>query len=336
LAPGNEPPAIALPTYPFVGIPTFLRSEYCRELDQLDADIAVLGFPSDEGSPYMPGARFGPRAMREHSLRFRRTGFYDSRQKRMIMEEELTAGRLVDVGDVDVLPTNAELTFARATDVVRTLLDRGALPVVMGGDHAVSFPVVRAFTDPVHVFHFDAHIDYAPFIHGYEYTNAHAFRQIHHMSHVQSLTQVGIRGLRNPHAWVQDSLQDGNRIVTMEEFRDLSMTDLVGALPQGSKVYVSIDIDVLDMSLVPGCVSAEPDGMAYADLRDVLMELADHVEIVGMDLVEVNPQLDVATGVTSYLATNVILELLGRICEQAAWKERTAERAAARQQLTTG
>jgi agmatinase len=210
------------------------------------------------------------------------------------------------------------------------ILARGALPVVLGGDHAISFPVVRAFQEPLHVVHFDAHLDYAPFIHGLEMTNAHAFRHITRMPHVQSLTQVGIRSLRNTREMMEDSLADGNRVVTMEEFLDTSWRGFVERLPKDARCYVSLDIDVLDLPLVPGCVSAEPNGMSYAMLRDTLFALAEHTQIVGFDLVEVNPQLDVGTGITSYLAAHTIVEFLGRICDQPRWVADREARAARR------
>ena len=309
-------------TYPFSGIPSFLRADICTNLKALDADIAVMGVPTDEGSPFMPGSRFGPRSIREHSLRFGKEGYYDHDSNKMFLVHELTHRRLVDVGDADVLMTNIEATFENVTRMTRQVLDHGALPVVLGGDHAISFPVVRAFSDPLHVVHFDAHIDYAPFVHGFEYTNSHAFRHIYRMPHVQTLTQVGIRSLRNPQAWVADSLNDGNRIITMAELKRTSPMELVSRLPKDASCYVSIDIDVLDLPLIPGCVSAEPNGMSYAELRDVLFALAKHTEIVGFDLVEVNPQLDIGTGITSYLAAHTILEFLGRICDQPRWVAR--------------
>ena len=310
------------PTYPFAGIPSFLRSKICVDVDSLDADIAIMGAPTDEGSPFMPGSRFGPRGIREHSLRFERSGYFDQRTGRSFLEYELTHSRIADVGDADILPTDVEGTFRNITELARRVLDQQALLVVLGGDHAISFPVVRAFSNPLHVVHFDAHIDYAPFMHGFEMTNVHAFRHIHHMSHVLSLTQVGIRSLRNPRAWVQDSLNDGNRIVGMEEFRNIGPQSLAETVPQGSQCYVSIDIDVLDLPLVPGCVSAEPNGMSYAELRDALAALSERAEIVGFDLVEVNPQLDIGTGITSYLAAHTILEFLGSICAQPWWAAR--------------
>ncbi len=247
--------------FPFVGIPSFLGSAICTDLDSLDADIAVLGAPTDEGSPFMPGSRFGARSIREHSLRFVTDGrgYYDPRARRRFLEREMVEGRIADVGDADVLPTNVVDTFANITALTRGVIERGAMPVALGGDHAITYPVVRAFEgeEPFHVVHFDAHIDYMPFVHGLEFTS-----------------------------------------------------------------YVSVDIDVLDMSLIPGCVSAEPDGMSYAELRDAMLAVAERTRVIGLDLVEVNPLLDVRTGLTSYLAAHIVVESLGRICDQPWWRER--------------
>ena len=274
----------------------------------------------------MPGARFGPRGIREHSLRFGGRGYFDQDANKVFLEREMTNRRIVDVGDADVLPTDVERTFENITNLTRRVLDRGALPVVLGGDHAITFPVVRAYDVPLHVVHFDAHIDYAPFMHGFEFTNGHAFRHIYHMDHVDSLTQVGIRSMRNNREWLEDSINDGNRVIGMAEARSLGPRGVVEPLPRDANCYVSIDIDVLDLPLVPGCVSAEPNGMTYAELRDSLIAIAEHTNVIGFDLVEVNPQLDVGTGITSYLAAHTILEFLGRICDQPRWDGRAKAR----------
>ena len=286
--------------------------------------IAVLGVPFDEGVPFMPGSRFGPRALREHSLRMTGAGvgFYDPERRRQYLEFELKNHCIVDVGDADVLPTNVKGTFDNVTAMVAEILGRGAMPVVLGGDHSITYPVVRGYSEPLHVVHFDAHMDYMPFVHDLEYTNAHAFRHISPMPHVQSLTQVGIRSLRNTREMVEDSLADGNRVVTMAEFRRDGARSVAESLEKDSNTYVSIDVDVLDISLVPGCVSAEPNGMTYDELRDTLIGLAEHTNVIGFDLVEVNPQLDVGTGVTSYLGAHTVVEFLGHICDQPRWKER--------------
>ena len=317
---------------PFVGIPSFLRSVIATDLDRLDADIAVMGVPSDEGSPFMPGSRFGPRGIREHSMRFgaRGQGYYDPSLRREFLGHELAHGRIVDAGDADVLPTHVAGTFDNVTTMVRRLLARGALPIVLGGDHGITYPVVRAYAEPLHVVHFDAHLDYLPFVHGLELTNSHPFRHIARMAHVRSLTQVGIRSLRNSRVMMDDSLGDGNRIVTMEEFRDVTPRGLVDRIPRDAACYVSVDVDVLDLPLVPGCVSAEPNGFQYAELRDTLRALAEHTRIVGFDLVEVNPMLDVGTAITSYLAAHTIVEFLGWLCAQPWWVAGRDARGAAR------
>jgi agmatinase len=321
--------------YPFAGIPSFLRVPIATDLSRLDADIAVVGIPTDEGSPFLPGSRLGPRGIREHSLRFGPDGFYDQRDGRDYLVEELQAGLIADTGDVDVVTTAVELTFDNVTARLGGILETGALPVVIGGDHSISYPVVRAFQQPVHVVHFDAHIDYSPFQHGFTYTNTHAFRHIRRLDHVKSLTQVGIRSLRNSRVAVTDSIDDGNSVLGMEAFRDMGSGGIAESLPKDAPVYVSIDIDVLDLSLVPGCVSAEPDGLMYAELRDALVALAEHTEVVGFDLVEVNPLLDVGTGVTSYLAAHTMIEFLGHVCAQPRWAARRAERAE-RRRLSAG
>ncbi len=312
---------------PFVGIPTFLRAPLVEDPVDLDADIAVFGVPFDEGSPMLAGSRMGPRAIREHSLRFAggdNAGIYDPTTRRTYLARELGERRIADVGDADVWPTAVETSFDNASALTRSVLASGAMPVMLGGDHSVTYPVVRGFdvVEPVHVIHFDAHLDYAPFVHDLRFTNMHPFRHIAPMEHVLSLTQVGIRSLRTGVEEHEDSLADGNKVFTMQDFLEGGAAAVAGAVPADSRVYVSIDIDVLDLPLIPGCVSAEPEGMSYAQLRDTLHAIAVHADVVGLDLVEVNPPLDVGTGITSYLAAHTVIEFLGCICAQPRWQAR--------------
>src|SRR5437899_2410504 len=128
---------------PFVGIPSFLRAPICLDPDDFDGAIAVMGVPFDEGSPFLSGSRLGPRALREHSLRFvsGSGGFYNPETRKSYLDVELTQNLIVDIGDADVAPTNVERTFAEITAMVRAVLDRGALPVVLGGDHSITYPI---------------------------------------------------------------------------------------------------------------------------------------------------------------------------------------------------
>jgi agmatinase len=308
---------------PFVGIPSFLRSRIVGPDEDFDAKIAVFGAPTDEGSPFMPGSRFGPRALREHSLRFvsNNPGYFDPNRGRVFLEREMRDGLIVDLGDADIVATNIASSFDSITTLTARILGKGAIPVVLGGDHAISYPVVRAFEREVYVVHFDAHLDYMPFVHGTSTTNAHAFRHIAHMPHVRGLIQVGIRSLRNTEVMWQDTHSDGNTVVTMSRFRDLGPDEVAQLVPRGADCYISLDVDAMDLSLVPGCVSAEPDGLSYGELRDTLIALTEHTRIVGFDLVEVNPMLDVGTGVTAYLGAHTIIEFLGHLCDPAPQTE---------------
>jgi agmatinase len=310
--------------YPYVGIPTFLRSPIAESAE--GSDIAVLGVPIDEGSPFVPGSRFGPRAIREHSMRFVSApdSLFDIRTGSQVLSPGADGQRIVDLGDVEVAPATPELTAANITKAVGAVVGTAALPLVLGGDHSITYPIVRAFRGPLHVVQFDAHLDYQEAHGGYRYTNEHAFRQISHMESVASLTAVGIRSLRTSASHYRASIEDRNRIVAPHELRALGAQGLVELLPADVPCYVSIDIDALDHALVAGCVSAEPGGLSYDELREALVALAERVHIVGLDLVEVNPMVDTAAGATAYLAAHLLVETLGAICRQPRWSEHHA------------
>jgi len=304
---------------PFVGIPSYLRSPIVQDLSTLDADLAVIGVPSDEGSPWYPGARMAPRQMREMSVRYagygkmqQRGGYYDIETDRRFLEYEMTNGRIADCGDVDIIYTNPEATYRNITRSVGQILEAGAVPLVMGGDHAVTYGVVRAYEEPITVVHFDAHLDYRPFVHGAEYGNGSPMLKIGKLSNVGTMIQVGARGLRASVADLERTRERGNHVITMREYRESGINAVVNNLPESGKVYVSIDIDILDMPLVPGCASAEADGLTYDELRQVLFAIVAKNELVGLDVVEINPMLDVASNNTSLLGTQLMIETAGR------------------------
>lgn len=301
---------------PFTGIPTFLRAPLAPDLSRLDADVAVLGAPYDEGSPWKPGARFGPRAIREQSVRF--AGFGATRAQRGIYDvrvgrHRLADVRLVDAGDADVVYGTPELTFQNITAAVRAIHGQGVLPVVLGGDHAITSAAVAGITGPVHVVQLDAHLDYRPVAQGVRYGNGNPMRLVGEMAHVGRIFQVGIRSLRTSESDLKDSLARGNRVITRWEAAALGPAAIAAEVPADRPLYVTVDLDVLDLPLVPGCASAEPDGFSYAELRDILEALAARHRIVGFDVVELNPMLDVPGGNTALVACQIILEFLGAI-----------------------
>jgi agmatinase len=317
----------------FTGLVSFLRSPVCTDLDQLDADIAVLGVPTDEGSPWKPGSRFAPRKIRELSLQFAgrggvdsQRGYYDIAEDRRYLDYERMNQRIVDCGDSDIIYTNPKATFDNITADVRKILKAGAFPVVIGGDHAITYAIARAYDEHLNVVHFDAHIDYRPFEHGVQFSNGQPIRLVSELPNVGQILQVGIRSLRTRQQDVADSRGRGNDVVTIPEFRGRGPRGVLEKLPTGEPVYVSIDIDVLDMPLVPGCASAEVNGLTYEELRQTLFTIADQAEVVGFDLVEVNPMLDVPSENTSLIAAQLIMEFLARIVESPGYRKRHPKR----------
>jgi agmatinase len=269
---------------PYTGIPTFMRAPLAETPQALaGAAIAVLGAPFDEGSPFLPGSRMGPRAIREHSLRFPAGGLYDPETGESFLVREATGGLIRDAGDVDIRPANAARTFELITSRTREILDSGAFPVVLGGDHSITYPVFEAFDRPAHVLQFDAHQDYSEIDEDLSRTNSHAFRHITGMETCLGLTQVGIRGLRTTGAHVDELREKGHRVVPMSQARALGAAGIAQLLPEGAPVYVTIDVDALDMALIPGCVSGEPDGFSHRDLMAALRAVAERCEIVGFD-----------------------------------------------------
>lgn len=314
---------------PFTGLVTFLRSPACSDVDKLDGDIAILGVPSDEGSPWKPGSRFAPRKIREMSVKYagygpvqHQGGFYDIDEDRRFLEYEWVNKRIVDCGDSDIIYTNVKETFDGITRDVRRILTAGAFPIIIGGDHAITYPVVRAYEEHFNVVHFDAHLDYRPFVHGVQWANGNPIRLVSGLTTCGQIIQVGIRSLRTSQADLKDSRGRGNDVVTVAEFRRRGAEGVLVRLPEDESVYVSIDIDVLDMPLVPGCASAEVNGLTYDELRHTLFAIARGREVIGFDLVEVNPMLDVPSDNTSLLAAQLIIEFLGRIVENPAYRKR--------------
>lgn len=314
---------------PFVGIPSFLRARIAGDLDELDADIAILGVPSDEGSPWYPGARMAPRQVREMSVRYAeygpantRGGYYDLDEDRRYLVYETKSDRIVDCGDVDIVYTNPGKTMDNVTRAVRKILDARALPVVYGGDHAISYGVVRAYEQPVTVLHFDAHLDYRPFAHGAEFGNGSPIRKMAALPHVGQMVQVGMRSRRMSQDDLADARRGGNDVISMKEFRRGGLARVLDKVSAGAPTYVSIDIDVLDLPLVPGCASAEPDGFGYDELKQTLCGIADHVDVVGIDIVEINPMLDVRSNNTSLLGAQLGLEFMARVADSRPYLRR--------------
>jgi agmatinase len=307
-----------LTSLPHTGIATFCKAPYVPDLTDLKADVAVLGIPFDAATGMRPGCRQAPRAIRDASTRFgflgqRQTGYFDTAAGEHRMQGiQLQGVQFADVGDADVTNFNLEHNFKAVETLVGGVLAKNALPVVLGGDHSISYPVVRAFAAyaPLTVVLFDAHLDYRDEVMGQRYTNNSPFRRIQELGFVRQIITLGLRGIKSTKRELEETLAVGNLVVTAETIHETTLADVLASLPETlGDYYVSIDIDVLDPSIAPGTESPEAEGLSYSETKKLLQGIAKRGRLVGLDLVEVNPYLDHAE-LTQHMAAQLLIETI--------------------------
>ena len=300
---------------PHTGIATFCKSPFVPDLDELDAEVAVLGIPYDEATAMRPGSRQAPRAIRDASTRFgflgkgrESTGFFDINRDRNLM----SGVRIVDCGDVDVIYFDQERNFRLIAESVSKILDRDALPVVLGGDHSISYPVLRAFEKygPLRIVLIDAHLDYKNELMGLKFTNNSPFRRAFELPFVEQILSFGIRGIKSTDQELRESREHGNLVFSNYDVFEQGIDALFEQVPQElGNYYVSIDIDGLDPSICPGTESPEAEGLTVTHVKQILAALAERGNLVGTDVVEVNPYLDPAE-LTPHMAVQLLIETI--------------------------
>jgi agmatinase len=302
---------------PFVGHATFAKSPICSDWDRIDADFAVLGVPNDMGTQYRPGARFGPRGIREAStlFSFGHSGAYD-------FEDDITylpAGevRIVDLGDADIVHTDMNKSHANTEWAVRKILAAGATPVILGGDHSIHAPAIAAYSDqdPVHIIHFDAHLDFVDERHGVRFGHGNPLRRASEKTWVTGMTQMGIRNVsssnREDYAAARAA---GSKIFSVRDIRRMGTEGILAEIPGDVRFYVTIDIDGFDPSIAPGTGTPSHGGFLYYEVLEILQGVAQRGEVVGVDLVEVAPPYD-SGDITSMLAAQLLMNFLGFVFE---------------------
>ncbi|MDE4132988.1 agmatinase [Phaeobacter sp. QD34_3] len=300
---------------PFVGICTFGKYPYVEDWNAIDADAAVLGAPFDFGAQWRSGARMGPRAIREAStlFSFGHAGAYDFEDDVTYLDPEKVS--IVDLGDADIIHTDTLQSHANIEYGVRKILEAGALPVVLGGDHSVNIPCINAFDDqdPIHVVQIDAHLDFVDERHGVRYGHGNPMRRAAEKPYVTGLTQIGIRNVSSTAKDGYDAARAmGSDIQSVRHVRAMGTEALINRIPRGERYYLTIDIDAFDPSIAPGTGTPSHGGFLYYEVLEFIDALAQHGDIVGLDLVEVAPDYD-ATGCTSILAAQLLMNTIGRI-----------------------
>jgi agmatinase len=198
---------------------------------------------------------------------------------------------------------------------VRKILDAGALPVVIGGDHSVNIPCVNAFEGrgPIHILQIDAHLDFVDERHGVRYGHGNPMRRAAEKDYVTGLTQLGIRNVSSTAKEGYDAARAmGADILSVRQVRKLGAEGVLARIPEGARLYVTIDIDGFCPSIAPGTGTPSHGGFLYYEVLEILQGVARRHEVVGMDLVEVAPDYD-PSGATQILAAQVLLNFLGFI-----------------------
>ena len=294
---------------------TFFNAPLCEDVELLEANVAFIGVPFDQGTLGRPGARFGPDALRDAPRAYSYSdpygrqgaadGFFD-----IDSEDELLRGVVMaDCGNVPIVPSEVVGNFDRITRAVEQVARRGALPAVVGGDHAITFPVVRGLSkfSPLNIVHFDAHLDYTHDVQDILYTHASPIRRCRELDFVGHITSVGIRSARRiPY---EDAVRDGSLIISGRRFRELGPQAVADLIPAAENLYITFDVDVLDPSLAPGTGTPETGGLFYQETRDCLLALLEKSNLVAFDIVEVAPPYD-NSELTVQVAARLLQDIL--------------------------
>ncbi|MEM7406749.1 MAG: agmatinase [Pseudomonadota bacterium] len=303
---------------PFVGHCTFAKAPPVTDWNGLDADVAVLGVPNDMGTQYRPGARFGPRGIREAStlFSFGHGGAYDFEDDKVYMPADQVS--IVDAGDADIVHTDMATSHANTRLAVERILAAGALPLVLGGDHSIHAPVMQAYAErgPIHIVQIDAHLDFVDERHGVRFGHGNPMRRSSELAHVCGLTQLGIRNVSSSNRKdYDDARAAGSTILSVRDVRRLGTEAVLEQIPDGVDHYISIDIDGFDPSIAPGTGTPSHGGFLYYEVLELLQGVAERGRVVGIDLVEVAPPYDPA-GVTAILAAQILMNTLGFVFDR--------------------
>ncbi len=293
---------------PYYGICTFGRAPHTREVS--GADVAIVGVPYDGATSYRSGARFGPRAIREQSMLL--WGYHNP-----LGVAPVKTLKVVDYGDVDVVPVDVLATHAAINVEVGKIIKEGVKVITLGGDHSIALPLLQAHARKygrLAVIHFDAHPDtwdtefgQQKFSHGTPFRRAIEQRLIDTSAYLQ----IGIRGPTSGKQDYEDALALGARMITIDEAMGMGLARILKEIKErvaDKPVYITLDIDSIDPAFAPGTGTPEVGGFSSYQMLQLLRGLKG-LNIVGGDVVEVSPPFD-HSNITSILASNLVFEYL--------------------------
>jgi agmatinase len=305
------------PDVTFLGVP---RCDLADPETFRGADVVVIGAPYDAGASYRGGARFGPQAIRT-------TDYlpHDASRPHLVLRvDPLQELRVVDAGDVEMPGVEGRQPLERLEAAVQRAAEAGAVPVVLGGDHTITWPDVTGVARAVgwgrvSVIHFDAHADTGETQFGSLIGHGLPMRRLIESGACRGdrFLQLGLRGY-----WPEPETLDW---MAQQRMRSYEMNEIVRrglsacleeafaiATDECDGVFLSVDIDVTDPGAAPGTGTPEPGGLTARELLDAVRRIGVELPVVGMDVVEVSPPYDSAD-VTAFLANRVVLEMLSAI-----------------------
>jgi agmatinase len=298
----------------YAGLLTYGGMPYTEDPEELaGADVALVGAPFDDLVSDRPGTRYGPRAIRAASWG---PGAHLEAQV-----DPLADLRVVDFGDAPVVPADAARSHAAIQETVAQVLRAGALPLVLGGDHSITEPDVRACSavhGPIGLVHFDTHTDTATEVFGVEFSHGTPMYRLVTDGAVapERYVQIGLRGYwpgEKEFGWQRER---GIESFYMHDIRDLGIgmvVDRTVAKVGRGPVFLTVDVDVLDPAYAPGTGTPEPGGMTSADLLWACRAVAERLELVGADVVEVAPTGIGSADVTALVADRIVREILSGV-----------------------
>lgn len=302
----------------FCDVPTFMRLP--RSDDLADLDVAILGLPSDNGSPFRVGARFGPNAVRAASVMLRPINPY-----RIVDDPRgidiFDVLRIRDLGDAGVVPGYMAETLVALEQSVARVVEAGVIPACIGGDHGVTIAELRALArrhGPMALLHFDSHSDtWDVYFGGMRDSAGTPFRRAVEEGLVDPVAsvQLGLRGSLFGYDDIQQSRDLGFTVITTDELFDVPWRDTAARITEiigGRPVFVSFDMDFVDPAGAPGVQTPEAGGPSARETLALLRHLRN-LDIIGFDVVETNPLYDNAGQITALLAATVAAELLALI-----------------------
>ena len=295
----------------FTGLLTFAGQRYTEDPAELvGVDVAIIGAATDDLVSDRPGTRFGPRAIRAAGCP---PGPHLSAGV-----DAFAALSVVDYGDAPVLPADPLASHEAIERTVGEVLAAGAIPVILGGDHSIAEPDIRAVAathGPVGLVHFDAHTDTGTEVFGTQRSHGTPMYRLVEQGAVDPAryVQIGLRGYWPGEREFDWQRSKGITSLFMHDVRALAIEEVVGRTVRvigDGPVFLSIDIDVLDPSVAPGTGTPEPGGMGAAELMWAVRSLATELELVGAELGEVIPTAVGSADITALAADRIVREIL--------------------------